>query len=216
MKVTKALVLTLALAVISTAAWAQPRFEIVPFVGYRTTGSFSGGQLQYTDFHIEDGLAYGVSLGYRVSQVFTLEAQWSRVDSTVTAHGVSGIKTTLDNVTTDVYHANFLFFFRGEEYSLRPYFMFGLGATVANPKTTTWLGQTVNPSAASRFSWSLGLGVQAQLKEHIGLRLQTRWLPTYINSSYGYWYDWWGYPWVVPISNYMNQFEFTGGLVFRF
>jgi len=215
MKSTKVLIFALVL-LMSTTAWAQRRFEITPFVGYRTTGSFSGAQLQYSDFHIEDGLAYGVGLGYRFSQVFTVEAQWSRVDSQVTAHGVNLLTTNLTSVTTDIYHANFLFFFRQEQYSLRPYFMFGLGATVANAKPLVWLGNTVDPHAASRFSWNLGLGVEARVRERIGLRIQGRWIPTYINSSSGYWADWWGNVWLVPYSNYMNQFEFSGGLVFRF
>jgi opacity protein-like surface antigen len=216
MKSTKVLIVALILALVSTAAWAQGKIEITPFVGYRTTGSISGGTAAYTEFHIEDGLAYGVGLGYRFSPLFTLEFQWSRVDSTVTAHGVTFQKTELGSIATDVYHANFMFFFRPEEYKLRPYFMFGLGATVANVGNVTVGDETLNPGAESRFSWSMGLGLQAQFREHIGLRLQTRWLPTYINSTSGWWYDWWGNVWLVPIANYMNQFEFSGGLTFRF
>jgi len=215
MKGAKILIVAMILVLGTTAAWAQGRFEITPFVGYRTTGSFSGGQLQYTDFHIEDGLAYGVSVGYVFSPLFTLEFQWSRSDSTITAHGATFVKSTLADVSTDVYHGNFLFFFRPMEYKLRPYFMFGLGATVANAKNAT-VGVNPNPGAQSRFSWNLGLGAQYQAGQHVGLRLQARWLPTYINSTSGWWYDWWGNVWLVPISNYMNQFEFTGGLTFRF
>ncbi len=214
-KSAKILIVAMILVLGTTAAWAQGRFEITPFVGYRTTGSFSGGQLDYTDFHIKDGLAYGVSVGYAFSPLFTLEFQWSRSDSSITAHGPTLASTKLADATTDVYHGNFLFFFRPVEYKLRPFFVFGLGATVVNPKNAT-IGANPNPGAASRFSWNLGLGAQYQATNRIGLRLQARWLPCYINSSSAWFIDWWGYPWLVPVSNYMNQFEFTGGLTFRF
>jgi opacity protein-like surface antigen len=216
MKCTKLLALVLVLAFAATAAWAQGRIEISPWVGYRTTGSISGSQTTYTDFHIEDGLAYGLSLGYRLNPKMTIEVRWSRVGSSVTAHGLTFVKTKVADIDTDTYHANFLFFWRGEEYKVRPYFVMGLGAISANAKNVQVGEQIVNPSAEWRFSWNMGLGMQAQIREKIGLKLQAIWLPTYINSTSGWWVDWWGNAWIVPISNYMNQFEFSAALVFRF
>lgn len=215
MKSTRLLALALILAFATTAAWAQGRIEIAPWVGYRTSGSVSGDAGGYTDFHIEDGLAYGLSLGYRLNPKMTLEVRWSRVGSTVTAH--NGIQSaTVADIDTDTYHANFLFFWRGEEYKVRPYFVLGLGAISANAKNIQVGEELVNPEAEWRFSWNMGLGMQAQLRDKIGLKLQAIWLPTYINSSSGWWVDWWGNVWLVPISNYMNQFEFSAALVFRF
>ena len=216
MKSKKLLVLALILAFGSTAAWAQARIEISPLVGYRTTGSISGGTTIYKEFHIEDGLAYGLSLGYRLNPKFTLEVRWSRVGSSVTAQGKDFVKTTVADIDTDTYHANFLFYWRGEEYKVRPYFVLGLGAISANAKNVQVGEEIVNPSAEWRFSWNMGLGMQTQLREKIGLKLQAIWLPTYINSSTGWWVDWWGNVWLVPISNYMHQFEFSAALVFRF
>jgi len=216
MKSKKLLVLALILAFGSTAAWAQGRIEISPWIGYRTTGSLSGENASYSEFHLEDGLAYGLSLGYRLNPRFTLEVRWSRVDSTITAHDVLSATTTLADVSTDTYHANFLFFWRGEEYKVRPYFVVGLGAITANARNVQVGKETVNPEAEWRFSWNMGLGMQAQIRERIGLKLQAIWLPTYINSSSGWWVDWWGNVWLVPISNYMHQFEFSAALVFRF
>ena len=223
MKSTKALIFALVLVLASTAAWGQARFEITPFVGYRTTGSFEGAVLQLSDFSITDGLAYGLSLGYRVNQMLTMEVLWSRSDSAITARVSGAGEQELAKVATDAIHANFLFFALNDQYRARPYFLLGLGATIANPKATDFSdgdinpsGQTIDPSSASRFSWSLGGGVVISASERIGIKLQAKWFPTYINTTSEIWIDWWGYPWVVPVSNYMDQWEFTGGLVFRF
>jgi hypothetical protein len=94
--------------------------------------------------------------------------------------------------------------------------LFALGATVLNPKPTIFEDTEIDPSAESRFTGALGGGLQINPSEKIGLRAQVKWCPTYINSSNEIWIDWWGMPWVVPVSNYMNQWEFTGGLCFRF
>ncbi len=215
MKGSKPLILGLALVLVSTGAWAQGRFEVMPFVGYRTTGTFAGQVEDFSDFQIKDGVAYGLTLGYRVHQMLTFEVMWSRVDSKVTARS-DGAKTELAKVSTDSFQGNFLIFGTGDSAKARPYFLIGLGALYANPKSTTFEGKTVDPSGATRFSWSLGGGVQVAASDRIGLRLQVKWLPTYVNTTSEIWIDWWGHPWVVPVSNYMNQWEFMGGLVFRF
>jgi len=215
MKNSKALILALALVLTATAAWAQGRVVLTPFAGYRTAGTLGGDIAEFTDFKVQDGLAYGLSLGYRVSPLFTIEAMWSRSDSSITA--LSGAtETELTKVSTDQWHANFLYYFGGDEGKACPYLLFALGATVLNPKPTVFEGTEVDPASESRFTGALGLGVQVNASEKIGLRVQGKWAPTYINSSNEIWIDWWGQAWVVPVSNYMNQWEFTGGLVFRF
>ncbi len=223
MKRLKALILVLGMMLAATAAWSQSRFEVMPTIGYRTTGDFEGAVLDFNHFRIKEGLSYGLSLGYRINPMFTFEVQWNRVDSNITATLAGEGDKNLADIATDVIHANFLIFAMSEQYKARPYFLVGLGATVANPKATNFSegglnpsGQTIDPAAKSRFSWSLGAGVQVNASERVGLRLQAKWLPTYINTTSEIWIDWWGYPWVVPVSNYMNQWEFMGGLVFRF
>jgi opacity protein-like surface antigen len=215
MKNSKALILALALILVSTAAWAQGRFVVTPHVGYRTVGTLGGDIAELTDFKVQDGLAYGLALGYRVSPVFTIEAMWSRVDSNITAlSGASEIELT--KISTDQWHANFLYYFRGDEAKACPYLLFALGATALNPKPLEFEGENIDPSSETRFTGALGGGIQVNASEKVGLRAQVKYCPTYINSSNEIWIDWWGYAWVVPVSNYMNQWEFTAGLTFRF
>jgi outer membrane protein W len=215
MKSSKALILALALVLVSTAAWAQGRFVVTPHIGYRTAGTLGGTIAELTDFKVQDGLAYGLALGYRVSPYFTLEAMWSRSDSSITA--LSGAtEATLTDISTDQWHANFIYYFSGDEGMACPYLLFALGATVLNPKPFEFETKTYDPSSESRFTGALGAGIQVNASQKVGVRAQVKYCPTYINSSSEIWVDWWGQAWVVPVSNYMNQWEFTGGLTFRF
>ena len=52
--------------------------------------------------------------------------------------------------------------------------------------------------------------------KHLGIRLQGRWIPTYVGSEDYIVYDpYWGY-WVLSDAKYQHQFEVTAGLNLRF
>jgi hypothetical protein len=69
----------------------------------------------------------------------------------------------------------------------------------------------------TQFSTTWGLGVKLYPGPKVGINLLARWTPTYIKSdAEGWWCDpYWGC-YVVGDSQYSNQFEFSGGIVFRF
>jgi len=210
------LVLIGILALGSTSVWAQgtQRLVIQPFAGYRTSGDFglrADAVLPYSGVRITDGFAYGFSLGYRVNPNFTLEAQWAR--SAPTMEGISSTpglpNTSLFKLYEDQFHANFIAYF-GNNSIVQPFFVTGLGVTVANPRGVEGL------SSETRFSWNLGLGLEKMFNERVGIRLQAKWFSTYVNETAAWFVDWWGFAHVVPVSQYMPQWEFTGGLVFRF
>jgi len=213
-KVTLLMVVGL-LALGATSAWAQGgRIVITPTVGYRTSGDFGvrpevEGLTDYSGVKISDGLAYGLSLGFRLSPYVTMEAAWTRSVGMAQAisYYVGDPNLDLFNVAEDVIHANFLFYF-GENQLVKPFFITGLGVTLAD-------GQYEGVGAVSRFSWNLGMGFDKMFNEKIGLRVTAKWFTTYINDQLGWWYSYWGY-YLVPVSQYMGQWEFTGGLIFRF
>ena len=208
---TKRLLLIFALvALMSTMSLAQ-KFEITPFGGYRTSGSFelAPNVLNYSNLKITDGFAFGLSLGYRVSEALTLEAMWSRTSSSLLAEGQGADSGDLFDLHLDQFHFNFLFFVGQRRAAVQPYILLGLGATYFNPKTSEANGET-------RFSGSLGGGFIAMFSQMAGIRLQAKWAPTYINTTSGLFVGWWGQPWIIPVNNYMSQGEFTGGIVFRF
>lgn len=203
-------VLVLALVAIATStSWAQ-RFEIMPFAGYRTNGSFRVSSLDYGEVTIKGGFAYGLTLAYTPSRHAQVEIMWSRTDSNL--YGDLVIQPLgeekLFKLHTDQFHVNFMPMFPQSNGRIVPYLLFGVGLTYAKPP---------NVSGETRFSWSIGGGAKVMFRERIGLRFQAKWTPTYIStSSGGVWCDWWGFCYVIPVSNYMNQGEFTGGIFFRF
>jgi opacity protein-like surface antigen len=207
----KRLILILAMvAILSTMSWAQ-RFELMPFAGYRTSGGFDIDSIGHSRFTIKDGLAYGVSLGVMLSPTSQVEFMWSQTNSQVTGSIIqpSPEQQELFDIHTSQFHVNFIYLFpRSSSNRVIPYFLVGLGLTLADPK-----GEV---NGETRFSWSLGGGIKIMASERVGLRFQGKWIPTYINTSSEVWCDWWGFCYAVPLSQYMSQGEFTGGIFFRF
>ena len=210
MKTKRALLVLTLVALMSTVSLAQ-KIEITAFGGYRTSGSFklAPNVLDYSNLKIEDGFAFGLSLGYRVSEALTLEAMWSRTNSSMSAEAQGADSDDVFDLSEDQFHLNFLFFVGQRRTTVQPYVLLGLGATHFNPKPSDANGET-------RFSGSLGGGFIAMFSERAGFRLQAKWAPTYINTTSGLFVGWWGQPWIIPVNNYMSQGEFTGGIVFRF
>ena len=62
-----------------------------------------------------------------------------------------------------------------------------------------------------------GAGVKVNASRNVGLKLGLQWTPTYIKSdAAGWWCDpYWGC-YVMGDAQYSNQFEFVGGVTFRF
>ena len=207
-----AVIVLLALGVAS--AWAQNgRLVITPFAGYRTSGSFgvrADVLLPISGVRLADGFAYGASLGFRLKPSITLEAQWAHADPM--ARSISDIPGGPDEdlfkVYEDQFHANVLFYF-GHNEMLRPFFITGLGLTAFNPRAD-------GVGSETRFSWSMGLGVEKMFNDKVGLRASAKWFTTYINESTGWMVDWWGDIWLIPVSQYMPRWDFTAGLLYRF
>ena len=60
-------------------------------------------------------------------------------------------------------------------------------------------------------------GLKYFFSQHIGLRLQARYAPTYLFSEAGgVWCNWWGVCWVVSNDKFLNQFDTSAGVIFRF
>lgn len=197
-----------------SSAWAQEgRAYIMPFAGYRTSGSFgvrADVLLPFSGIRFTDGFAYGASLGFALNPSTTLEFQWSHSDPM--ARTISDTPGEPDEDLFKVYEdqwlGNALFYFRRSE-TLRTFFIAGLGVTVFNPRTE-------DIGTESRFSWSLGLGLEKMVNDKIGFRANVKWFTTYINESTVWVVDPWGNMALIPVSQYMPQWDFTAGLFYRF
>lgn len=202
------LVFVFVLGTFNTFAQRRAAIEITPFAGYRLGGAFDVEGFDYANFDFKDGFTYGVSLGFSFHENFQVEAMWSREDSTLRGRVIGAPRQELFDIFVDQYHLNFLYVYGDSSMRMRPFFLAGLGVTYFNPKPDI-AGET-------RFSFAFGGGIKLYMSERFGLRLQGKWLPTYINNKSDVFYDYWYGYFVVPIAQYMNQWEFTGGIIIRF
>jgi hypothetical protein len=191
-------------------SWAQ-KFELMPFVGYRTSGSFDVESLGHSRFTITDGLAFGLTFGILLNPNTQIELMWSQTNSNVRGSLIqpAPVEDDLFEVNTSQFHVNFMYLFPASSTSRAiPHIFAGLGLTYADPKGEAG-GET-------RFSFALGAGLKLMASERVGFRFQAKWNPTFVNTSSQIWCDWWGFCYAIPVSQYMSQFEFTGGIFFRF
>ena len=200
---------------------AQGRFEVTPFVGYETSGSYpievlpgTGGSPALVDrLGVNDAISYGSFLDYNLSENFQLEFMWDRNNTSYSARDI----TTLEyfkayNSDLDQFQFGGLYMFRGSEHRLRPYVAASLGFTHdSNSPISTGFTFVSNRTA---FSYSVGGGVKYGLNRHVGLRGDVRYLPTYGSSS-DQTYCYFGC-YTARVPNYLSRGNFVGGLIFRF
>jgi hypothetical protein len=195
------------LAAISTKA--QGRFEVTPFVGYETSGSYpvsgSTGTSLFDTLRVNESLAYGTFIDYNVTENFQGEFMWNRNNTSYSGHDIlTQTYVNLYHSDVDQFQFGGLYMLRGSEHRLRPYIAGSVGFT-----------HDENSNGAANntaFSYSAGGGVKYYVSRHLGLRGDIRYLPTYgntgvqCNSFYG----------CYNVRNYLHRASFTGGIVFHF
>ncbi len=204
--------LVLGLARVAAAAEPASKFWVMPTLGIRSTGSFRimSPDLAYTTVHFCDGVTYGLTFGYRLTQGLAVEAMWSSQKASVTGT-IPGDEVNpsqevaLFDVREDQFQAHLLLSSGYKIGPLDPYLLFGMGLTSFNPNADL--------AGKSRWAWSVGFGTQAMFGRRLGLRVQGKFVPTYISTADQIWE---GGTEVDDVRNQMVQWEFQAGLVFRF
>jgi len=198
---------------------AQGRFEVTPFVGYETSGSYPvspfSSAAQVDRFRINDALAFGTFLDFNVSENFQAEFMWNRNNTSYSA------RDTLTNTyfkafdsTVDQFQFGGLYMFRNSDHRLRPYVAASVGFT--HDDNSNLAGVVGASSSRTAFSYSLGGGVKYYVTRHLGLRGDIRYLPTYGSSSYyGYCDPFFGC-YTAKSPNFLNRGSFTGGVIIHF
>jgi outer membrane protein W len=210
----KILILPLLLLLVGAADLMAQNWEVQPFIGYRFSNSVSVDDvthesLIFDQIKIADGMAYGVSVGYFLTPKVSAEFAWSSQSSDLRATTIGGVEYGAGDMTVHNFHGNILYHFGDPDSAFRPYILGGLGATVYSPDAPNAEGKT-------KFSTNWGGGVKINAGKHLGIRLQGRWIPTYVGSEDYIVYDpYWGY-WVMSEAKYQHQFEVTAGLNLRF
>jgi opacity protein-like surface antigen len=194
----------LVLALASTVSRSEARqIYISPMVGYTTAGSLELGESDLNDVTLSGGLTYGGQIGFQAQPGFTFEASWMQQDAHLRISG-----TDVLGVTVGQLHGNFLFEKIGYGSTTHPYFLLGLGATFFNPDGDF--------DGESRFSFALGAGVKIEASEKVGLKIQGKYNPTYLDED-------WGGTWCDPFygcyqtadPDYLDQGEFSAGLTYK-
>jgi hypothetical protein len=182
-------------------------WEVTPFYGYRVGGDFNKiPSSEITDIDIRDSASYGLTLGYAFNDNFELEGLWSRQDTTMRVSFQTEPSEDHD-ITVEYFHVGGLLLSGDNLDTKRGFFSFSAGVVSFNPDMF---------SSETYFSWSIGGGGKFYFNDYVGLRLQGRFFPTYINSnSSGGWCSVYGC-YSTYNSNWLTQTEFTVGLIFRF
>lgn len=204
------LVVSLVFLAFATNTKAQVhKFELTPFAGYETSGSYP----IRTSFTIDrlranGNVSFGTFLDYSLSPYFEPEFLWAHNPTSFSQRdSTTGIYSKAFNSQIDQFQFGGNFLFRGPEAKWRPYFGAGLGFTRdANS------GGTRNRTA---FAYSLGGGVKYYATNHLGFRFDARFLPTYGSSNPGLICDSFGFCYNGTIHNYLNRGNFSLGIILR-
>jgi opacity protein-like surface antigen len=199
-------------AAISTNA--QERFEITPFVGYETSGSYpvsssqiSGVTSPFDRLQVNGSTAFGSFLDYSLTENSQLEFMWNRNNTSYSARDIlTDSYASAYHSVIDQYQFGGLYMFRSSEVKLRPYLAASLGFTHEFNSNGT--------SDRTAFSYSLGGGVKYYLSRHLGLRGDVRYLPTYGSSSNELFCGFGCFN--ANVDHYLNRGSFVGGIVFKF
>ena len=206
------------------APLSAQRFEASFNGGYTTSEGIKfnptliGGVL-YDEVDLKDGGSFSLTGGVYASPNALIEFMYARQSSELTARGATGVaEVTISKMHIDNYHVNFVYNWGESDAKLRPYAFVGLGATNYSPSGNVLVGAPGRSlDGNAQFSTTWGAGVKYYVAPSIGLKAGMRWTPTYIKSDpAGYWCDPFYGCWLLSDPDYSHQFEFTGGITFRF
>jgi len=218
-------VLTIAAVLVTmsaTSAMAQARVQVGVFGGWTFSDGVTGDAFKaadgntYNGVDVKDsanwGFSFGVNATPNVEIGFLFGQQMTKLAVTGTATRDVG------DLTINSYFPYLAYNMGEEDAKARPYILLGLGATnYGSVDYTRTDGQTGSTGSNTQFAGTIGAGVRVYPSPKVGVQFGMQWTPTYIKSdAAGMWCDpWWGC-YVIGDAQYSNQFQFNGGVVFRF
>jgi outer membrane protein W len=208
---------------VTPAAWAQtPKVEVTGLLGWTLADGVSGDPVTASDGKMYnrvdplDSMNFGFSVGYYLSPSVEVGVLWRRQLTLLAVSGATVAK--LSDINIDGYHFFGTYYVGDSKARIRPYLLGGLGLTHYGAISYVDVDdQTKSANGNSQFSTTWGAGVKLYATRKVGLQVGMQWTPTYIKSdATGWWCDpYWGC-FVTSNAQYSNQFEFTGGLSYRF
>jgi OprF membrane domain len=216
-------ILSAALVMLTAGPALAQRVEVGAIVGWTFSDGVSGDPVLaldgniYDHIDLKDSFSWGFNVGALVTEQAEVGFLYGQQMSVLEAGGTRTVEVGDINVNT--YHGYFGYNFGTADSPVRPYVLFGLGAT--NYPSVSFTGVTGvarETVSETQFSTTWGAGVKLfPGGGRAGVRVGAAWTPTYIKSdAAGWWCDpWWGC-YLVGDAQYSNQFQFNGGVTFRF
>jgi outer membrane protein W len=185
------------------------KFEITPFAGYETSGSYPVTTSFTVDRLRADGnVSFGTFVNYSLTSYFEPEFLWTHNPSSFSQRdAATGIYSKAFNTQIDQFQFGGSFLFRNPDAKLRPYVGAGLGFTHDG-------NSGGNPNRTA-FAYSFGGGAKYYATKHLGFRFDARFLPTYGSSSPGLVCDAFGFCYTAQVHNYLNRGNFSVGIILR-
>ena len=203
------------------AASAQGKVEISGNVGWTVSDGVQGDGVRaldgniYDTIDIKDAFSWGFGVGFNATDNAEVGFLFNQQMSTLAVTGTNEVE--IGDISVNNYHPYFAYNFGEADAKVRPFVLFGLGATHYGSVPFTRPGFSGETDTATKFSTTWAGGVKFFASPNVGIRVAAQWTPTYITTEgEGWWCDpYWGC-YVVGDAKYSNQFHFTGGVTFRF
>ena len=191
--------------------------------GYTNADGVSGATIvaqdgnAYNRIDPTNSFSWGLNFGFNVNHTTEIGFMFGQQLSKMNVSGPTASKDVGD-LTISSYHPYLGFNFGEEDAKVRPYILIGFGATsYGQVNYTRFDGTSGNTQSQTRYSTTVGAGIKAYPNPKFGIRVGIQWTPTYIKTdATGMWCDpYWGC-YTTGNAQYSNQFQFLGGLLFRF
>ena len=220
----KTVLTTMLAALVATTATAQDhrRMEIGVNAGWTFSDGVSGAAFRIPDVGVYNSVApvnafsWGARAAFLLGENNEVGFLFDQQSTGLYLGGTTSLK--LADVSVRNYHGYFAYNFLAMDSVIRPYLMLGFGGTQYSPSNGSVRGVVKNVSGNTKFSGTGAIGLKLFPEgRRFGLRLEYRWTPTYIKSdATGFWCDpYWGC-YTTSDAQYANQFQWSGGVMFRF
>jgi hypothetical protein len=185
------------------------KFDVTPFVGYETSGSYPiENPTTVEAFRADAGKTFGAFFDYWITSNIQAEFQWAHNPTTYSGQdAVTGQYSQAFTTRIDQYQFGALYYVRDSGNAWRPYLAGSVGFTHDSNS-----GDNPGRTAAG---FGLGGGVTYELSSHFGLRGDARWMPTYGSNGIGNVCDEFGNCYPSTVRNYLQRFHVVLGLTIR-
>ncbi len=150
----------------AAALAAAVDLEIVPKVGFAFHTPHDLAGPRYDRLHMESNPVVGFSLGYLTPESGQVEVSWTHTNTTAHLDQSAGNAADVFDIGIDHVHFNGLYMTQSGEF--QPFALLGVGVTRYSSQ---------QHSDHTRFSFAAGGGMKWLWNDHLGLRLEGKWIP---------------------------------------